>query len=621
MKNQTYWSRRNIASSAEFSQKTFGNQQILPRLPVPDLHATCHRFIEWLQPLLTEAELMNTKIIVDAFRRPGGCGELLQKKLVEWSQRPDVPNWLEHFWNQKYLQSRLPLPINVNFATVCDENPAVKRLSQAERSADLVYLSLAFKSLLDREELEVDQDANGPLCMMQFKKLFSTTRIPHRNTDLLRSPISDRNPTSPSEKHIIVLHDGHIFMLEVFKDSGELKNPAEMKKDLELILAMGAENVGENESPGILTTLNRDEWADMREALLAVDPKNKVSLDKIETSLFVLCLDDSSPNTLDDRFRDILHGNGKNRWFDKSIQFIVGRNGKFGVNGEHSGLDGYPVHRLIRFIYDQSASLDSEQNFVVGKSTRTPQKLKFSFNSRIQKILSRAENNFGALINDTLVRVVDFREFGKERIKSFKISPDAFLQLALQLSMYRLFGTCKSIYEVASTRRFLNGRTETLRTVSSESLQFIKNMLSPACDVNTKIASLRTAARKHVSRMKACMAGEGVERHLFGLLSMYEKYGKALGMASEPKVFSDKVWQRLRHDTLSTTSNPDPHGVVLSGFGPVVDDGFGICYTIIEDRITITITSRSDMKQCLDQFESYLTEALLEMSCVMQNSE
>jgi carnitine O-acetyltransferase len=602
------------------SKKTFDNQHILPLLPVPGLNETCDKFIEWLQPLLTDAELINTKKIVDAFRKPGGNGERLQKKLIEWSQRPDVPNWLEHFWNQKYLQSRLPVAINVNFATVCDENPAVKTLSQVERSAVLIFLSLVFKSLLDKEELEVDHDSTGPLCMMQFKKLFSTTRIPQRNADLLRSPISKSNPTSPSEKHIIVLHHGHIFRLEVVKDSRILKNPAEIKQDLEIIFAMGAENAGENENPGILTTLNRDDWADTREALLRIHPQNKASLDTIETSLFALCLDDSRPDTLGDRFRDILHGDGKNRWFDKSFQFIVGRNGRFGVNGEHSGLDGYPVHRLISFIYDQSGSLCGAENYAGRKSKSEPQKLKFYFDSRLRQIISRAKNDFGARINDTLARAIDFREFGKERIKSFEISPDAFVQLALQLAMYRLFGTCKSIYEVASTRRFLHGRTESLRTVSTESLQFIKNMLSTTCDSDTKIASLHKAARKHVSRMKACMAGKGVERHLLGILNVYEQQGDVLGIASEPKIFSDRGWLTLRHDTLSTTSNPDPHGVVLSGFGPVVDDGFGICYTTIEDRITITITSGSHMKQSLDQFERYLTQALLEMSDLMHKT-
>jgi carnitine O-acetyltransferase len=277
------------------AKKTFDNQHILPLLPVPGLKDTCDKFIEWLQPLLTDAELINTKKIVDAFRRPGGNGELLQKKLIEWSQRRDVPNWLEPFWNQKYLQSRLPVAINVNFATVCDENPAVKRLSQIERSSVLIFLSLAFKSLLDKEELEVDHDSTGPLCMIQFKNLFSTTRIPQRNNDLLRSPISQRYPTSPSENHIIVLHNGHIFKLEVVKDSGKPKNPAEIRNDLEIILAMAAENAGEDESPGILTTLDRNNWADTRDALLKIHPQNKASLDTIETSLFALCLDDSSP--------------------------------------------------------------------------------------------------------------------------------------------------------------------------------------------------------------------------------------------------------------------------------------------------------------------------------------
>jgi hypothetical protein len=43
---------------------------------------------------------------------------------------------------------------------------------------------------------------------------------------------------------------------------------------------MGAENAGEEESPGILTTLNRDDRADTREALLKIHPQNKASLDE-----------------------------------------------------------------------------------------------------------------------------------------------------------------------------------------------------------------------------------------------------------------------------------------------------------------------------------------------------
>jgi carnitine O-acetyltransferase len=113
------------------------------------------------------------------------------------------------------------------------------------------------------------------------------------------------------------------------------------------------------------------------------------------------------------------------------------------------------------------------------------------------------------------------------------------------------------------------------------------------------------------------MAGQGVERHLFGLLSIYEQFGKQIGVLAEPELFRDIGWLTLRHDTLSTTSNPDPHGVVLSGFGPVVDDGFGICYTTINDRITIAITGKSNMQDSLEQFTAYLKRGLREMSALL----
>ncbi|MGD2271885.1 MAG: choline/carnitine O-acyltransferase [Desulfobacterales bacterium] len=601
----------------DVSHKTFDQQHLLPKLPLPGLDETCLKFIEWIQPLLTESEFNNTKKIVDQFRERGGDGEKLQKNLIQWSQRPDLTNWLEPFWNRKYLSSRIPLPINVNFSTVCDENPQAGELSQVRRSAMLIYLTLRFKSLIDSEELEVDRDPYGPLCMMQFKKLFSTTRIPQRHIDLLRCPISRQNPTSPRKKHIVVLHKGNLFTLNVLRNSGDLRGIGEIEAELASILASGADAVRDDEAIAVLTTMNRDDWADARKALLNIHPRNETLLEEIESALFALCLDDFSPMTLDDRFRAILHGDGKNRWFDKSFQFIVGKNGRFGVSGEHSGLDGYPVHRLIKFIYDESVMWQRLEKPRGLKSECRPRRLKFQFDDRIHRTILKAAKDFNRFIENTSTRVIAFRDFGKDFIKSSKISPDAFVQLALQIALYKLFGKCKSVYEVASTRRFQNGRTETLRSVSNESHQFIKNMLSPVCDRKTRASSLRKAARKHVSRMKACMAGQGVERHLFGLLSIYEQFGKQIGVLAEPELFRDIGWLTLRHDTLSTTSNPDPHGVVLSGFGPVVDDGFGICYTTINDRITIAITGKSNMQDSLEQFTAYLKRGLREMSALL----
>lgn len=615
--NGQYFSDRIM--NAHLSKKTFGHQHLLPKLPVPGLDETCDRFIEWVRPLLTEQEFHKTKRIVEEFRQPGGVGEKLQNRLIQWYQNADIPNWLEPFWDRKYLMSRTPLPINVNFGTVCHENPLTGEVPQIKRSAVLIYLALRFKSLIDHEALEVDRDKQGPLCMGQFKKLFSTTRIPRQDIDLLRCPVSRTNPTSPSEKHIVVLHSGHFFSLEVLENSGGIRSIGELEAELENIMALGAEKVTDDQAVALLTTMNRDDWAAAREALLHIHPRNKNTLEIIESALFFLCLDDFSPTTLDDRFRAVLHGDGKNRWFDKSFQFIVGQNGKFALNGEHSGLDGYPVHRLIRFVYDEEASLSNLEKHKGPNPECRARKLAFQLDDRMRHTILKTAREFSEAIEHTLTRVVVFREFGKDRIKSYKISPNAFVQLALQVAMYRLFGKCKSVYEVASTRRFQNGRTETLRTVSTESLQFIKDMLSTACEVETKADSLRKAADKHVARMKACMAGKGVERHLFGLYSIYERFGNDIDICSEPEIFGDAGWLTLRHDTLSTTSNLDPHGVVLSRFGPVVDDGFGICYTTTSDRITITLTSKSSMEDALEHFAVDLKRALMQMSTLMHS--
>jgi len=435
---------------------------------------------------------------------------------------------------------------------------------------------------------------------------------------VLRSPISPNNPTSAHEKHIVVLHKGHIFSLDVFKDTGEPRSIGELEAELERILVLSYEKVRDDEAVALLTTMNRDEWADAREILLNIHPRNYVLMETLESALFVLCLDDFSPKNLEDRFGSVLYGDGQNRWFDKSFQFIVGKNGKFAVNGEHSGLDGYPVHRLIRYIYDESGYLKNLENSDYTEPGYKSRKLEFQLNDNIRDIILTAAKAFKRSIENTSSRIIEFRKFGKNFIKSLRISPDAFVQLALQVALYKLLGRCISIYEVASTRRFENGRTETLRSVSTESKTFIKEILSPGSEVKTTANSLRKAASKHVERMQSCMAGKGVERHLFGLLSIYEQFGKDIGIISEPEIFSDIGWLKLRHDTLSSTSNPDPHGVVLSGFGPVVNDGFGVCYTTTSDRIIITLTSRSTMRESLEQFATNLESALLEMAALLQ---
>ena len=75
-----------------------------------------------------------------------------------------------------------------------------------------------------------------------------------------------------------------------------------------------------------------------REALLRID-NNIHSIQTIEAATFIVCLDDASPGTLVERCYQFLYADGSNRWYDKTLQFVVCDNGVSASVHEHSSLD------------------------------------------------------------------------------------------------------------------------------------------------------------------------------------------------------------------------------------------------------------------------------------------
>lgn len=62
---------------------------------------------------------------------------------------------------------------------------------------------------------------------------------------------------------------------------------------------------------------------------------------------------------------------------------------------------------------------------------------------------------------------------------------------------HRLHNVPGAHYESASTRRFLHGRTETIRSCSIESIRFAQTMLSTSAGKNEKISALINAIESH----------------------------------------------------------------------------------------------------------------------------
>lgn len=85
-----------------------------------------------------------------------------------------------------------------------------------------------------------------------------------------------------------------------------------------------------------LTAWNRTKWAQIRNSMFNKGI-NRISLQATESAAFVLSLDDVAYDTdiyggadLSVFGKAMLHGNGHNRWFDKSFTLCIGTNGRFG---------------------------------------------------------------------------------------------------------------------------------------------------------------------------------------------------------------------------------------------------------------------------------------------------
>ena len=88
------------------------------------------------------------------------------------------------------------------------------------------------------------------------------------------------------------------------------------------------------------------------------------------------------------------------------------------------------------------------------------------------------------LVKDVDLHIFINDAFGKGLIKKCKVSPDSFIQMALQLAYYRDQGRHHLTYEASMTRLFREGRTETVRSCSIESSEWVKSMMNPDVTVS-----------------------------------------------------------------------------------------------------------------------------------------
>lgn len=560
----------------------------LPRLPVPTLEETAKRYLKSVHPLLSKSEYEETTKAVNEFLAPGGAGETLQKRLVARREDPNTRNWIAEWWNDAaYMAYRDPVvPYVSYFYSHRDDK---KRRNPAKRAAAISTAVLEFKKMVDTASLEPEYMKKLPMAMSSYKWMFNCSRVPKKPSDTTVKYDFKGN------QHIIVVRKNQFWKVP-HEINGKQLNTAELELQFQRIYEKA-----EKAAPvGFLTSQNRDVWSDVYPKLRAASDNNAASIEAIESASFVVCLDDASPVTLEERAHQYWHGDGSNRWYDKPLQFIVNENGTSGFMGEHSMMDGTPTHRLNDYanqqIFTNALPFDVTE---IRSDLPNPTALRFTVTPELQKDIDAAQGHFNKQIGSHELRVQAYQGYGKGLIKKFKCSPDAYVQMIIQLAYHKFYGKNRPTYESAATRRFQEGRTETCRTVSDESVAFCAAMADPNATPEHTQKLFRDALNAHVKYISDASDGRGVDRHLFGLKKCL-KEGEEL-----PTIYKDPAFGYSSTWFISSSQLSSEY---FNGYGwsQVVDDGWGIAYMINENSIQFNVCSKGLGS---DKMSFYLNEA------------
>ncbi|KAK4241404.1 hypothetical protein C8A03DRAFT_12341 [Achaetomium macrosporum] len=524
---------------------TYAHQDKLPKLPIPDLELTCERYLTALKPLQSAREHAETRHAVQEFLKHEGPE--LNEKLKKYAEART--SYIEQFWYDSYLNFDNPVVLNLNPFFLLEDDPTPARNNQVTRAASLVVSALEFVRAVRKEELPPDTVKGTPLCMHQYSRLFGTARVP---TDAGCQIEQD-----PESKHIIVMCHGQFYWFDVLDDNSDLiMTEKDIAINLQTIIDDAAQTPIQEAAKGalgVLSTENRKVWSGLRDVLMREPGSNNADcLSIVDTALFVVCLDYTEPTTAAALCQNMLCGTSEiekgvqigtctNRWYDK-LQIIVCKNGSAGINFEHTGVDGHTVLRFASDVYTDtilrfartingkaptmwaSTSPDPSKRDPesFGDVNTTPHKLEWDMIPELRIAVRFAETRLADLIQQNEFECLDFHAYGKNFITSMGFSPDAFVQMAFQAAYYGLYGRVECTYEPAMTKMYLHGRTEAIRTVSEESVNFVQTFWAdnPA---EQKIEALRKACQRHVATTRDCAKAQGCDRHLYALFCLWQR--------------------------------------------------------------------------------------------------
>ncbi|KAK7050876.1 hypothetical protein VNI00_004988 [Paramarasmius palmivorus] len=596
---------------------------VLPRLPVPDLRKTLDKYLKSLEPFLLEDAARGEVQYEDAYalRKKwaddfySGIGKTCQERL-QALDRKSPHNWLDdNFWLKKtYMEWRAPLLVNSNWwLAFCDDDihpttptPASEHTDwQLKRAAWLLHRTLEFKDKVD---------ATG--------------------CDIISTPAPHTEP-SHYARCVVVIVNNRFYSLQSYEPQSSnaepiLANPEVILSRLDAIVRDSRTRTDPAPEIGVLTADERNRWASNLHHLLSISQRNRETHQHLVNSLMCLALDSethtipprssslppptgTTQENLDSHLHAIrgVESNVSNRWFDKPYTLIVDPSGRAGASGEHSPCDALIPSIVAEYSVVQGVdpSLEVHPHHALADSDQGWSRLDWDVDDVVSSAIVVARKDAERIVQDSDSSVLWFETFGADWIRNdAKLSPDAFIQMAFQLAWYRTRGYFTATYETALTRMFNKGRTETIRTLSTDSRAFVLAMDNHTQSAETKVSLLQRAVQTHTSLTREATTGRGIDRHLLGLRYMLQD-------AESAELFNDPLFTRSQQWCLSTSGLSAGH--LFRGTGTTYPDGYGINYLAAPNTVKFGIESKhSNDLTSTEDFKKAIAKAMNDMKTI-----
>uniref|UniRef100_A0A3B5MRQ4 Choline/carnitine acyltransferase domain-containing protein n=1 Tax=Xiphophorus couchianus TaxID=32473 RepID=A0A3B5MRQ4_9TELE len=185
----------------------------------------------------------------------------------------------------------------------------------------------------------------------------------------------------------------------------------------------------------------------------------------------------------------------------------------------------------------------------------------------------------------------------------------AWLALLTQLQLLQVHSEVCPACDIASQRMFRGGRTEYIRSPTNQALKFILAFDDRTVAREAKLELLREAVDAYSELTAQALRGHGIDRHLLGLKLQAIEEGLSI-----PKIFMDTAYGLATHWKLRTGQVPTNTDSVMC-FGPLVPDGYAVCYNPQADHVHFAVTA---FNCCEETNAETMARTLKETLCDLQ---